>query len=124
MALPELLRGGRVMFRVIVCALALAVGPVVRAGELDRETAVAGTPPAVVATNGGSELDRESPQSAHGWRWRAAYFGAWGWGGYYPVPYFGFAPAFYPSFAYPPFGFYAYPFFPVYHAPVVYHYWW
>ena len=131
------------MFRAIVCTLALAVTPAVRAGELDREAAPATTPapvakptPVAAATTGGSEMDRESPQSAHGWRWGGYYGPGWGWGGYsygFRAPYFGygFSPAFY--YPYRPFGFYngfyggfgyGYPYFPAYYSPFVYRYWW
>src|SRR5262245_58722908 len=134
------------MFRAIVCTLALAAGPVARAGELDRETAVAGTSPAVAVTIGGSELDRESPQPAHGWRWGVPFHAPWGWGGFFPARVsffgFGFSPfysfhsfrsfGFYPGF-YRPFGFYpgfhggfgfGSPFFPTFYSPFGFRYWW
>lgn len=101
------------MIRTIVCVLALvASGAIARAGELDRE--FASTPkPSVTASPGGSELDQESPQPAHGWRgYYPYYYGGWGvpyyggWGGFYPARVsfgFSFGPSFY---AYRPFGFY------------------
>ena len=120
------------MSRAFACALALAVVPAARAGELDREVSATGTPPAVAA-DGGTELDRESPQPAYGWRWGGPY-APFGWGGfYYParVSYFGFAPSFYSYSWYRPFGFYGYysafayrPYFPAYYSPFVYSYWW
>ena len=123
------------MFRAIVCTLALAVAPVVRAGELDRETAMTKTSQAVAAPTGGSELDRESPQASHGWRWGGYYGPGWGWGGYsfgFRAPYFGFAPGFSSFYSFRTFGFpgyyggfgYAYPYFPAYYAPFGYSYWW
>ncbi len=122
------------MFRAIVCVLALAgSGATVRAGELDRDPAPAGKVPAAApVAAGGYELDRESPQPAHGWRGYYGPYGGpgWGWGGYYPygVSYdgFGFAPAYYPFRAagfpigygglYGGFGYAYCPFYPAYHS--------
>src|SRR4051794_7366033 len=130
---PRHRRGGRIMLRAIFCALTLtlilAVSPAVRAGELDREAGATAAPAAGASATGGSELDRESPQSAHGWRWGGAYHGGWGWGGFYRAPYFsfGYSPFYSYSF-YRPFGFYgyynafAYPYFSAYYSPFVYPY--
>jgi hypothetical protein len=103
------------MFRITLYAPALAaviaVAPTVRAGELDRESAPVMRSTAMSAPSGGSELDKESPQSAHGWRWggwgwghRWGGWGGWGWGGFYPArsSYFNFG---FPAF-YRPWGFY------------------
>jgi hypothetical protein len=100
----------RNMIRAAVCGLALFAGAsAVRAGELDREPVPAAKASVVASSLGGSELDRESPQTAHGWRWGNPYFygPGPGWVGYYPARWsylsFGFGASFYP---YRPFGFY------------------
>jgi hypothetical protein len=126
------------MFRATICALTLAaVAPGARAGELDRElpAAAAAVTVASAVAPSGSEMDRESPQSAHGWRWGwgRPYYGGWGWGlgGYYPasVSYFniGFGPAFYRPFGYYGgfynFGFGYRSFYPAYYAPFGYGWW-
>ena len=98
---PSLAQEGVTVFRAIVSALVLlAIGTAVRAGELDRDPAPAGK--SAPAAAGGTEMDRESPQPAHGWRgYYAPYVGpGWGWGGYSPygVSYggFGFTSAYRP----------------------------
>jgi hypothetical protein len=54
-----------------------------KAGEFDNDATAkskTSTLPPVVAIEGGSEMDKESPTQAHrwrGWGWR----GGWGWGG-------------------------------------------
>jgi hypothetical protein len=102
----------------------LACGTGLRAGEQDNDRA--GPRPATAVTTaaaGGSELDRESPDQSHGWRWRRG----WGWGGGWTV---GYAPAFgygYSSFAYPAYGFGYSSFYPSYgwsvgyYRPAFYH---
>ncbi len=93
------------MIRMVCCAVIvpvlIALTPTVRAGELDRESTPAKKSVAMRAPSGGSELDSESPQSAHGWRWGHRHWGGWGgwgWGGFGPArfSYFNFGfPAFY-----------------------------
>jgi hypothetical protein len=109
------------MFRIALCTAALlGFGAVASADELDQEFAPKTTPAAPVATApaGGTELDSESPQAAHGWRggWGYGYgygSGFYGYGrgfGYTPVAYsagfyrpyyggfgFGYSPGFYRS---------------------------
>lgn len=136
------------MYRATACALVFAAGgSAARAGELDRESpaaalsSAAATAPVLptLAHPGGSEMDRESPRPAHGWRWGARSYG-WGWGGYYPYRSyisfgfgypsyfayrsFGFSSAFYGGF-YPAFGWPYQPYFPAYYyAPYAYGWWW
>ena len=115
------------MIRVALCTLAISgFGAAASAGELDRETLGAVAPaPSVVAPPAGTELDRESPRAAHGWRGGYGYggYGGYGYGGgyggfgygggyggfgyssvgfsrsyypaYYSYPAFGYAPSFY-----------------------------
>jgi hypothetical protein len=140
------------MHRATTCALVLATaGLTARAGELDRESsravpsfsAATAQAAADLAHTSGSEMDRESPQSSHGWRWGVPHYGwGWGWGGgwggfYRPYIGFGFG---YPGyFGYRPFGFYSpfytgyysafgwpyHAYFPAYyHAPAAYGWWW
>jgi hypothetical protein len=120
------------MLRITMSILALfAFSSATLAGELDRESSSKSNPPMVVASSpakapqAGTELDRESPQSAHhghggwggfhgGWGYGGGwggYRGGWGYGGFYRPfgfyrPYSMFYGGFYPyaSFGYSPFG--------------------
>lgn len=117
------------MLRATVCAVMVAViAPAARAGELDNEAApVAKAPAVAAAAPGGSEMDRESPQAAHGWRWGGHWGPRWGWGGFYPArfSYFniGFGSPFYRPFGFS-FGFGYRPFFPAYYYAPFGYWWW
>jgi hypothetical protein len=66
-------------------AAALVSGSVARADEMDRDTkGKAAAVATATTTNGGSELDRESPDQSHFWRrgYGVSFYGG-GWGGGY-----------------------------------------
>ncbi|HJZ60191.1 MAG TPA: hypothetical protein VKE74_34935 [Gemmataceae bacterium] len=104
------------MIRTTLCSLALlGLATGARAGELDNEAPPAKKPAATAAANPvaaataptGSELDKESPEAAHGWRgyWGHGPVGYgygfrfhYGFAGFYRPPVF-WGPAFYPGFA-------------------------
>lgn len=85
----------------VACAAVLCVGMVVRAGEMDRESASGPAAPAKIGvevqkTFAASEMDKESPQQS--WHWR----GGWGyWRGYYGSRFY--STYYYPSYYYRPY---------------------
>lgn len=79
------------MRAILTAAIVLAMGNGLRADEMDRDIRARGGTTAIAKSPiGGSELDRESPDQSHGWRWRHGWGYGVGWGvSYFPTCSFG-----------------------------------
>jgi hypothetical protein len=108
-----------------VLAIASFATSAIKADEMDRETKGKNGPAQAAGSDkvtSGSELDKESPDQSHGWRWRRGWYGGIGFGGGFGGGFYPSTVSYYSSFpTYPSYYTSYYPTYSYYGGPSFYH---